>query len=100
MSINWHIDQKVVCIANFPNVIDGRVCKSPLKINGVYTVFLYIENLAINGVLIGKKGLVIKDHNELHNTVEVAIYDAEGFMPFDLYIANSKAVDKLMEEIL
>ncbi len=95
MSIEYHVDQKVVCISEFPQVIAGRVVVKPLKMNSVYTVLLPVKN--VDTV---QDGLIIKNHERLHNTCEVAVYSECGFMPFDLWVKNSNAVDKLMEGIL
>lgn len=95
MSLEYHIDQKVVCICEFPNKIQGRVIVKPLKINAVYTVLLPIKNTQNLD-----NGIMIKGHEKLQDTIELAVYDDTGFMPLDLWIKNSKAVDELMKEIL
>ncbi len=95
MSINYHIDQKVVCISEFPKIIGKWRCEKPLKVGGVYTVSLALQNMMTK-----RRGLIIKNHAELLNTSEVAVYSDDGFMPLDLWVENSKAVDDLMKEIL
>ena len=97
MSINWHIGQKVVCLYTFDKVYNETyIIENPPVENKVYTVVYVIDNPLKTGM-----GLILAESQKFENFKGICpLFDSTAFIPRSLFIKNSKAVDKLLEEIL
>ena len=97
MGEKWYRGQKVICISKFDDIADGKKAVKPIKEGGLYTVSNFFVNLEENDIQIG---LVIKNHWQIIGSkTDAMIYSSDGFMPFDLWIKNARAVENLLEEM-
>jgi len=96
MSIQWYIGQRVVCLSDFPMVVGKCTVKNPISDGSIYTVKSTVKDKRINQI-----GLVLRHHwQTIENSNDLVFFSEDGFMPFDLWVKNSRAVDELMKEIL